>query len=64
MDKTSFPGLTPEAGVEAAISCLTSGVKRNVFILIPFIEESQTQGRSSALIAPLPIPHIRVNTMI
>lgn len=64
MDKTGFPGLTSEAGVGAVISYLTSGIKRNVFILIPFIKESQTQGRSSALIAPLPILHMRVNTMI
>lgn len=43
---------------------LVSGLQRKVFILVPFVKESQTSGRSSASIAHLPPPQGMVNTMI
>lgn len=38
--------------------------EKGVFVLVPFVKESQTSGRSSASIAHLPPPQRMVNTMI
>lgn len=61
--KTYSPGQGGKWGRSFLLFTLASGIKTKVFTLIPFIKESQTQRRSSASIAFLPLPHRRVNTM-